>query len=183
MYVSTLANWSGKPRPTVTEAGAGNGAAPPAVPLDWGMAPEMNPLETAMWRAETADPRLRANVTLLELLEPPPDWERLRASHEWASRMVPRMRQKVVEPALGVGAPRWVTVEELDVDRHLRRVQLDEPGSMRQLLDVVAEFASAPLDRTGRCGRSSSSRGSPTGGPVTSSRRTTARPTGSAPSS
>jgi HAD superfamily hydrolase (TIGR01490 family) len=151
MYVDTLANWSGKPRPTVTEAGAGNGAVsasmPPAVPLDWGMAPEMNPLETAMWRAETADPRLRANVTLLELLEPVPEWERLRAAHEWASRMVPRMRQRVVEPALGVGAPRWVTVEELDIDRHLRRVRLDAPGSMRQLLDVVAEFASAPLDR------------------------------------
>lgn len=146
-YVDALDNWSGKPRPTVTEVDASNGAAPPAVPLDWGTAPEMNPLETAMWRAETADARLRANVTLLELLEPAPDWERLRGAHEWASRMVPRMRQKVVEPALGVGAPRWVTVEELDIDRHLRRVRLDAPGSMRQLLDVVGEFASAPLDR------------------------------------
>jgi len=61
--------------------------------------------------------------------------------------MVPRMRQRVVEPALGVGAPRWVTVAELDLDRHLRRVRLDAPGSMRQLLDVVGEFAAAPLDR------------------------------------
>jgi HAD superfamily hydrolase (TIGR01490 family) len=147
-YLDTLANWSGKARrPTVTEAGAGEGPPPPAVPLDWGSAPEMNPLETAMWRAETADPRLRANVTLLELLEPAPEWARLRGAHEWASRMVPRMRQRVVEPALGVGAPRWVTVSELDLDRHLRRVRLDAPGSMRQLLDVVGEFAAAPLDR------------------------------------
>src|SRR5918993_4592890 len=61
--------------------------------------------------------------------------------------MVPRMRQRVVEPALGVGAPQWVTVAELDLDRHLRRVRLDAPGSMRQLLDVVGEFAAAPLDR------------------------------------
>ena len=30
-----------------------------------------------MWRAEAADPRLRANVTLLELLDPAPDWDRL----------------------------------------------------------------------------------------------------------
>src|SRR5699024_1088556 len=133
MYVDALANWSGKSRPTVTEASEADGAPPPAVPLDWGISPEMNPLETAMWRAETADPRLRANVTLLELLEPAPDWERLRAAHEWASRMVPRMRQKVVEPALGVGAPRWVTVGELDLDRHLQRGRLDAPGSMRQL--------------------------------------------------
>ena len=149
-YLATLANWSGRTeRPVdVTEAGAGDEeAAPPATALDWGVSPEMNPLETAMWRAEVADPRLRSNVTLLELLEPAPEWERLRAAHEWASRMVPRMRQRVVEPALGVGAPQWVTVGELDLDRHLRRVRLDAPGSMRQLLDVVGEFAAAPLDR------------------------------------
>ncbi|MGH3612959.1 MAG: hypothetical protein ACRDRK_10270 [Pseudonocardia sp.] len=29
----------------------------------------MNAIETAMWRGETVDPRLRANVTLLELLD------------------------------------------------------------------------------------------------------------------
>ena len=107
----------------------------------------MNPLETAMWRAEASDPRLRANVTLLELLEPAPDWDRLRNAHEWASRMVPRMRQRVLEPALGIGAPRWVTVPEIDLDEHVHRVRLEAPGSMRQLLDVVGEFASAPLDR------------------------------------
>ena len=45
----------------------------------------MNPLETAMWRAESADPRLRVNVSLLELLDPAPHWDRLLAAHEWAS--------------------------------------------------------------------------------------------------
>jgi WS/DGAT/MGAT family acyltransferase len=57
------------------------------------------------------------------------------------------MRQRVLDPALGIGAPRWVTVPELDLARHVRRVRLDGPGSMRQLLDVVGEFAHAPLDR------------------------------------
>jgi HAD superfamily hydrolase (TIGR01490 family) len=151
-YLETLANWSGRgEHPVVaTEPTADGGpAAPPAAPLDWGTSPEMNPIETAMWRAEAADPRLRANVALLELLDPAPDWDRLRAAHDWASRMVPRMRQRVLEPALGVGAPRWVTVEELDLDRHVRRIRLEQPGTMRQLLDVVGTFASAPLDRDG----------------------------------
>ncbi|MGY1714096.1 HAD-IB family hydrolase [Geodermatophilus sp. SYSU D01106] len=149
LYVRTLADWGGRAeRPVVSEEPtAGQPAAVPATPLDWGSAPEMNPLETAMWRAEVADPRLRANVALLELLDPAPDWERLRAAHEWASRMVPRMRQRVVEPALGIGTPRWVTVDELDLDAHVHRVRLEGPGSMRQLLDVVGEFVSAPLDR------------------------------------
>ncbi|MGR7023010.1 wax ester/triacylglycerol synthase family O-acyltransferase [Geodermatophilus sp. URMC 62] len=148
-YLRTLANWSGRAeRPVVSEEPTAEAGPPvPAPPLDWGSAPEMNPLETAMWRAEAADPRLRANVALLELLDPAPDWERLRAAHEWASRMVPRMRQRVVEPALGIGTPRWATVAELDLDAHVRHVHLEEPGSMRQLLDVVGEFVSAPLDR------------------------------------
>ena len=147
-YVQTLANWSGRDvTVTASEPTADGHPAPPAAPLDWGVAPEMNALETAMWRAETVDPRLRANVTLLELLEPAPDWDRLLAAHEWASRMVPRMRQRAVEPALGVGTPRWVTVEGIDLERHVRRVRLDPPGTMRQLLDVVGEFAAAPLER------------------------------------
>jgi WS/DGAT/MGAT family acyltransferase len=149
-YLEALGNWAGRDEQPViaTEHSEDDGSvAPPAAPLDWGTSAQMNALETAMWRAEATDPRLRANVTLLELLEPAPDWDRLRAAHEWASRMVPRMRQRVLEPALGVGAPRWVTVEELDLDRHLRRIRLDPPATMRQLLDVVGEFAAAALDR------------------------------------
>jgi WS/DGAT/MGAT family acyltransferase len=107
----------------------------------------MNPLETAMWRAEAADPRLRVNVSLLELLDPVPDWDRLLAAHEGASRMVPRMREPVVEPAFGLRTPTWVTVDELDLSRHVHNVGLPAPGSLRQLLDVVQEFGAAPFDR------------------------------------
>lgn len=144
-FVDTLAGW----RPAVHEVQVSTGPAgpAPAAPLDWGAEREMNPLETAMWRAEAADPRLRANVTLLEMLDTVPDWARFRAAHEWASRMVPRMRRRAVEPALGIGAPAWVTVATLDLDAHVHRVTLPAPGSRRQLLDMVAAFAGAALDR------------------------------------
>jgi HAD superfamily hydrolase (TIGR01490 family) len=140
-YLETLGAWDG-PAPAVQVTAGPSG--PVAAPLDWGSSREMNPLETAMWRSEAADPRLRANVTLLEMLDATPDWDRLVAAHEWASRMVPRMRQRVVEPALGVGAPAWVTVERLDLDRHLTRIRL-APGS--RLLDVVRDVAREPFDR------------------------------------
>jgi HAD superfamily hydrolase (TIGR01490 family) len=146
-YLATLANWpgSGSGRVTVT---ARVGPVPaPAQPLHWGDSPQMNPLETAMWRAEAADHRLRVNVSLLELLDPVPDWDRLLAANEWATRMVPRMRQRVVEPALALGTPTWVTVGDIDLSRHVRRVRLSPPGSLRQLLDVVQQFAAAPFDR------------------------------------
>src|SRR5215471_95781 len=146
-YLATLANWPSHGTGQVTATTTASIDPPPALPLDWGASPQMNPLETAMWRAESANPRLRVTVSLLELLDPAPDWDRLLAAHEWASRMVPRMRQRVLEPALALGTPGWVTAGDFDLSRHVHRVQLPAPGTLRQLLDVVQDFAAAPLDR------------------------------------
>ena len=77
-------------------------------PLDWGREREMNALEALMWRAEE-DPRLRSTICGLEELDTAPDWDRFLAAHEWATRLVPRFRQRVVEPLGGIGAPAWVT--------------------------------------------------------------------------
>ncbi|QJY50840.1 HAD-IB family hydrolase [Pseudonocardia broussonetiae] len=117
---------------------------PVHVPLEWGTTAEMDADAAAVWRTGSA----RSTLTLLELLDPAPDPERLAAAHEWASRMVPRMRQIVAEPALGAGAPVWAGVEDVDLEHHVTRVTLPAPGSHRQLLDAVAQFAAAPLDRS-----------------------------------
>ena len=146
-YLATLANWPAHGNGQVIATTTAGSGPTPALPLDWGASPRMNPLETAMWRAESADPRLRVTVSLLELLDPAPDWGRLLAAHEWASRMVPRMRQRVLEPALALGTPTWVTDGDFDLSRHVRRVRLPSPGTLRQLLDIVQDFAAAPLDR------------------------------------
>ncbi len=146
-YLATLANWPAAGSGRVEATALASPGPPAAEPLDWGTSAQMSPLETAMWRAEAADPRLRVNVSMLELLDPAPDWDRLLAAHEWASRMVPRMRQRVVEPALALGTPTWVTVGDLDLSWHVHRVRVPAPGSLRQLLDVVQEFAAAPFDR------------------------------------
>ena len=146
-YLATLANWPAAGSGRVEATALASPGPPPAEPLDWGTSTQMSPLETAMWRAEAADPRLRVNVSMLELLDPAPDWDRLLAAHEWASRMVPRMRQRVVEPALALGTPTWVTVGDLDLSWHVHRVRVPAPGSPRQLLDIVQEFAAAPFDR------------------------------------
>ena len=117
---------------------------PVAEPLAWETSARMADDAVAVWRTGSA----RSTLTLLELLDPAPDPDRLAAAHEWASRMVPRMRQIVTEPALGAGPPVWAGVEDLDLAHHLTRVTLPAPGTHRQLLDAVAAFAAAPLDRT-----------------------------------
>ena len=146
-YLATLANWPANGSGQVTAMAPASSGPPPATPLDWGAASQMNPLETAMWRAESADPRLRVNVSLLELLDPAPYWDRLLAAHEWASRMVPRMRQVVIEPALALGTPAWVTDADFDLSQHVHRVRLTAPASLRELLDIACEFAATPFER------------------------------------
>ena len=107
---------------------------------------EMNALEAMMWRAEV-DPRLRSVVMIVDVLDTAPDWDRLLAAHDWATRFVPRLRQRVLEP-WGWGAPAWVPDRDFALSFHLRRMRLAEPGGMRELLDQAALSAMTPFDRS-----------------------------------
>ena len=114
-------------------------------PLDWGREREMNAVEALMWRAEE-DPRLRSTICGLEELDVAPEWERFVAAHEWATRLVPRFRQRVVEPLGGLGAPAWVTDPDFDLHYHVRRVRLPL-GSWTDLLAAAEQVAMTPFDR------------------------------------
>jgi len=124
-----------EPTPDLVTAGAA-----------WSAAPEMDPFETVMWRSE-ADPRLRSTLTIVEILDQAPDPERLLRAHDWASRIVPRFRQRVVEPPLTLGAPAWVTDGELDFSYHLQHMHLLPPGTLGQVLEIAQAVAMRPFDR------------------------------------
>jgi diacylglycerol O-acyltransferase len=115
-------------------------------PLDWGREREMNPLEALMWRAEE-DPRLRSTICAVEELDTTPGWERFLAAHEWGTRLVPRFRQRVVEPLGGIGAPAWVTDPDFDLHYHVRRVRLPSGGGWAELLATAEQVAMTPFDR------------------------------------
>src|SRR5438874_2738011 len=70
----------------------------------------------------------------------------LREAMDRASRVVIRMRQKVVIPPLPATPPRWVVDPDFDLDYHLRRVALPAPGTLRQLLDLAELTLQSPLD-------------------------------------
>lgn len=112
----------------------------------WGPGQEMNALEALMWRIE-ADARLRSTITAVEILDRLPDWDRLWAAHDWGSRVVPRFRERVLEPPLGLGAPAWELADDFALERHLRRETLPSGKGFRALLDLAQEIASAPFDR------------------------------------
>jgi diacylglycerol O-acyltransferase / wax synthase len=117
-----------------------------ALASSWSTEREMTPFEALMWRMEV-DARLRSPMTMVDLLDAVPDWERLRAAHDWGSRLIPRFRQRVQEPLLGLGSPAWIDDPDFDLDYHLQRVALPEPGTRRQLLDFAQAEAMTPFDR------------------------------------
>lgn len=110
-----------------------------------GLPEELSPFDQILHRGE-ANPRTRSGIMTVEILDTAPDWERLRTRFEYASRKVLRLRQKVVIPTLPTVAPRWVVDPDFNLDYHLRRVRVAEPGTMRQVMDMADVAAQSPLD-------------------------------------
>ena len=113
---------------------------PPVRPPD-----ELSPVDYLMHRGE-AQPATRSAFLNVEILDTPADWGRLREAIDRASRVVIRMRQKVVVPPVPATPPQWVVDPDFDLNYHLRRVALPAPGTLRQLLDLAELTLQSPLD-------------------------------------
>jgi diacylglycerol O-acyltransferase / wax synthase len=61
--------------------------------------------------------------------------------------LVPRYRQKLVQPPLESGRPLWVDDPSFNLEYHVRHAALPAPGTEQQLLQLVARIASQQLDR------------------------------------
>ncbi|HVE24806.1 MAG TPA: wax ester/triacylglycerol synthase domain-containing protein [Sporichthya sp.] len=112
----------------------------------WPGSEGMNPFESVMWRLDS-DPMLRVPTLSCEELGTTPDWDRFYAAHEWAVRVVPQFRLKVVEPALGLGTPKWTVDPHFDLAFHVRRQRLPEGGGWAELFESLGQFFMTPLDR------------------------------------
>jgi WS/DGAT/MGAT family acyltransferase len=110
------------------------------------MSPRMSDAEGLMWRLEK-DPYLSSTAANLTVLDSPPDMERLAQRMLRATRIVPRLRQRV-QPALGLQPPLWVDDPDFDLSCHLRRLALAPPGDERALFDLATLLTADPFDRT-----------------------------------
>jgi WS/DGAT/MGAT family acyltransferase len=107
----------------------------------------MSDAEAIMWAVEK-DPALRVDFTNVTILERPPDPKRVRAKIEQAVEEIPRLAHRVVSPPLRLAPPEWRLDHDLDLDYHLRTVAVPAPGGLRELFDLAATVAAAPLDRS-----------------------------------
>ncbi|MGB3283573.1 wax ester/triacylglycerol synthase family O-acyltransferase [Mycolicibacter algericus] len=110
-----------------------------------GLPTELGAVDYLLHRGE-ANPRTRSGIMGLELLDTTPDWNRFRGLFENVSRRVLRLRQKVVVPTLPTAAPRWVVDPDFNLDFHVRRLRVPEPGGLREVLDLAEVSLQSPLD-------------------------------------
>ena len=107
----------------------------------------MTDAEGLMWRLEK-DPYLASTFGNVTILDRPINFALFRERLERATIAVPRLRQKVRPSPAALGAPRWIDDAEFNIDYHVRRVSLPEPGSLRQLLDLATLIVNDPFERT-----------------------------------
>jgi diacylglycerol O-acyltransferase / wax synthase len=108
---------------------------------------ELSAVDQLLHRGE-ANPRTRSGIMAVEVLDTAPDWERYRATFDNASRRLPRLRQKVVMPTLPTAAARWVIDPDFNLDYHVRRLRVPEPGTLRQVFDMAEIIQQTPMDIT-----------------------------------
>ncbi|MEZ5165202.1 MAG: wax ester/triacylglycerol synthase family O-acyltransferase [Acidimicrobiales bacterium] len=104
----------------------------------------MSDLDALIWVVDR-EPRRRSTIAMLAIVREPIETTALRHRVERASRVVPRMRQRVIEPGPGL-RPQWAVDEDFRLSSHLRATHLTEPSDAC-LLDVVGEIVARPFDR------------------------------------
>jgi WS/DGAT/MGAT family acyltransferase len=106
----------------------------------------MSDEDALMWNIEK-DPVLRSTIVALAVFDRVPEWARLRRRIERGTRLIPRFRQRVQSPPLRMSPPRWTVEPGFELNFHLRRMRLPEPGTWRTLLDALQPIVTTSFDR------------------------------------
>src|SRR5262245_8867288 len=106
----------------------------------------MSDADALMWTIEK-DPLLRSTITSVVVLDRSPDQARLEDVVDRATRLVPRLRQRVVSSPYSVAPPRWEVDPNFDLDFHLRWLRAPNEGRLRDVLDVAEPIAMQGFDR------------------------------------
>lgn len=107
----------------------------------------MTPSDALFWYTETAVPAFRPIIAGLYVLDRHPREGGIEAALDATVKLVPRMRQRVVEAPLHLGLPEYVADPHFDPAYHLRHVSVPKPGRTRDLLDLASSLIATPLDR------------------------------------
>ncbi|WP_406230390.1 wax ester/triacylglycerol synthase domain-containing protein [Nocardia sp. NBC_01009] len=97
------------------------------------------------WNMER-DPILRSTIVSVLILDTDPDWDRLVETIDRGTRLVPRLRHRLVTAPFGLAPPRWALDPDFDLSWHLRRAALPEPATMSAVLEFARTEAMTAFD-------------------------------------
>ncbi len=106
----------------------------------------MSDSDALMWSIEK-DPMLRSTITTAVVIDGDLDAERFDRTLERASRIIPRLRQRVRSNPLSIAPPRWEIDPNFDLRYHLRTARAPGEGSMADLLAMAGPMAMQGFDR------------------------------------
>jgi len=106
----------------------------------------MGDADALAWSIEK-DPMLRSTITCVLILDRVPDRTRVRDRLERGSRLVPRLRQRVVSSPWSLAPPRWEVDPYFDLDYHLRWTRASGSADTDQVLRVAEPIAMQGFDR------------------------------------
>jgi WS/DGAT/MGAT family acyltransferase len=96
-------------------------------------------------------PPVHMHVAGLSVLDPRPDgpllFDDVKRVMQTRIHLAPRLRQLALHVPGNLGRPVWTDDERFDLEFHLRRSALPEPGGHDELSDAVGRILSRPLDR------------------------------------
>lgn len=105
-------------------------------------------LDAGFLETEDSDRHASLNIGALSIVEgPAPDQNEFREAVAVRLLDLPHATQKLHTAPLDVDAPSWADDPSFDLDRHLRRVALPEPGGDEELFGFVGRVMAHRLDR------------------------------------
>jgi len=105
----------------------------------------MTPVDAAWFHID--GPVNLAQVTGILLTREPLDFARVKEVYRRRLARFDRFRQRVVEPAVPLGPPRWEDVPHYEVDQQMHHIAVPAPHDKAALMELVSDLASTPLDR------------------------------------
>ncbi|MFE3543821.1 wax ester/triacylglycerol synthase family O-acyltransferase [Nocardia sp. NPDC059177] len=90
------------------------------------------------------------HVCALLILDPadgPYSFDELRAELGRRLPLIPHLRRRVHPVPFNLDHPLWVDDADFDIDNHIRRVELPEPGGTAGLAQLIGDIAGRPMDQ------------------------------------
>ena len=106
----------------------------------------MDASDAFTWRMER-DPALRSTIVVVDWLDCAPDQDALVARVDRISRLMPSLRQRVIESPFGLAGPRLSYDPHFDLDWHIRRVVAPAPRTREAVLQFARRSAMDAFDR------------------------------------